>query len=83
MIRTTDVRVRNVDDWVVEWHCHRARPEGRSLEGDLRQILTDAALAQKRAITAEMRTGIQELRAAYGTFSDIAAIIREIRDERG
>jgi plasmid stability protein len=79
----TDVRVRNLDDWVVEWHRHQARLEGRSLEGELRQILTDAALAQKRTIAAEMRAGLDDLRARRGTFSDSAAIIREMRDERG
>ncbi len=79
----TEVRIRHLDDWVVEWHRHQAKVDGRSLESELRQVITDAALANKRAIVDEMRAGLAELRAKYGTFSDSAEVIREMRDERG
>lgn len=38
-----NVTVRNLDDAVVEALKERARVNNRSLEGELRQILTDAA----------------------------------------
>jgi plasmid stability protein len=38
-----NVTVRNLDDAVVEALKKRARANNRSLEGELRQILTDAA----------------------------------------
>ena len=38
-----NVTVRNLDDAVVETLKERARANNRSLEGELRQILTDAA----------------------------------------
>jgi hypothetical protein len=79
----TEVRLRNVDNWVVEWHRHQAKLEGKSLESELCQVLTEAALAKKGALAAEMRAGLEELRSKYGTFSDSAAIIREDRDRRG
>ena len=79
----TEVRLRNVDDWVVEWHRHQAKLEGKSLENELCQVLTEAALAKKRELATEMRAGLEELRSKYGTFSDSAAIIREDRDHRG
>ena len=79
----TDVRIRNVDDWVVELHRSRARHEKRSLENELRQILTDAALAKKQALAEELRAGVKELRDKYGTFSDSTIGIREERDARG
>lgn len=79
----TEVRVRNVDEWVVEWHRRQAKLDGNTLEGELRQVLTEAALAQKRALAGEMRAGLEELRSKYGTFSDSAALIREDRDRRG
>ena len=69
----TDVRIRNVDDWLIEWHRHQAKRKGRSLENELRQVLTDAALATKHAIAQEMRAGLDELRSKYGTFSDSPA----------
>jgi plasmid stability protein len=79
----TEVRIRNVDDWVVELHRNRARREGRSLESELREILTDAALAKKRQLADELRAQLAELRGKYGTFSDSTALIREDRDARG
>ena len=79
----TEVRIRNVDDWVVELHRNRAKLDGRSLENELRQVITDAALAKKQALAAELRAGVNELRDKYGTFSDSAVLIREERDARG
>jgi plasmid stability protein len=79
----TEVRIRNVEDWAVEWHRHQAKLAGRSLESELRGIITEAARAKKRAIAEEMRAGLDELRTKYGTFSDSAKVIREDRDRRG
>jgi plasmid stability protein len=79
----TEVRIRNVDDWVVEWHRHQAKRDGRSLENELRQVLTEAALAKKRAIVTEMRVSLEKLRSKYGTMSDSAKTIREDRDRHG
>jgi len=78
----TEVRIRNVDDWVVELHRKQAKLEGHSLEIELRQIITDAALAKKQALAEELRAGVKELRDKYGTFSDSAVLIREERDAR-
>jgi len=79
----TEVRIRNVDEWVVESHRQRAKREGRSLENELRDILTQAALDRKRAIAAEMRADLDELRAKYGQFPDSAVAVREDRERRG
>ncbi len=79
----TEVRIRNVDDWVVDWHRQQAKREGQSLESALRTVITQAALATKRAIAEEMRAGLEEMRAKHGTFSDSTPFIREDRDRRG
>jgi hypothetical protein len=79
----TEVRVRDVESWVVEWHRHQAKLQGQTLESHMRKIITDAALAKKRAIAEEMRAGLDELRGKYGIFTDSAATIREDRDRRG
>jgi plasmid stability protein len=34
-----DVRVRKLEDWVVNWFRVQAKRHGRSLEGELRQAL--------------------------------------------
>lgn len=78
-----DVQVRKIDGWVVDWFRAQAKQHGTSLEGELRQVLTEVVLAKKRAITNEMRAQLDVLRKKYGTFSDSAIGIREDRDARG
>jgi hypothetical protein len=80
----TDVRVRKVDDWVVESLRQRARSQGySSLEGALRDWLREEAMRPKRDLADELRRMRGELKGKYGTFSDSAALIREERDSRG
>ena len=79
----TDVRVRNVEEWVVDALRTRARANRRSLEGELRDLLRQEALRPKQELAAELRGLLDELRDRPRTFSDSAAIIREMRDERG
>jgi plasmid stability protein len=79
----SEVRIRNVDEWVVEWHRTQAKLDGKTLETELRQILTEAALAKKRAIADEMRASLDKFRSESRIFSDSSKIIREDRDRRG
>lgn len=78
-----ELRIRNVDDWVVEWHRTNARRHGTTLEGELRQIVTESALASKRALADELRAGLDEFRSQGRMFTDSAKLIREERDARG
>ncbi len=78
----TEVRIRNVDDWVVESLRQRARSKGNTLEAELKDLLREEAMRPKRQLADELRTMRGELRDKYGTFSDSAAVIREMRDER-
>jgi hypothetical protein len=79
----TEVRIRNVEEWVVEWHRQSAKRAGQTLESTLRELLTGVALARKRSIVDEMRTDLNELRSAHGIFPDSAGSIREERERRG
>jgi plasmid stability protein len=79
----TEVRIRNVDDWVVESLRLRARSKGQSLEGALRDLLRQEAMRPKLELADQLREMREELRKKYGTFSDSAALIREDRDSRG
>lgn len=79
----TEVRVRNVDDWVVESFRLRARAHGKTLEGEIRDLLSEEAMRPKRALAEELYRMREELRQKYGTFSDSAALIREDRESRG
>lgn len=79
----TEVRVRNVDDWVVEAIRSLARSRGRSLEAEVREVLRREAMRPKEELAAELGRMRAELRDKYGAFSDSTALIREDRDARG
>ena len=79
----TEVRIRKVDDWVVDSLRKQARMKGQSLEGTLRELLHQDALRPKQELHSKLREMREALRKKYGTFSDSAALIREDRDTRG
>jgi plasmid stability protein len=79
----TDLRVRNLDDDVVAQLKERARMNGRSLENELREALTELATRPKRELAeraAELRASIK---AESGVLAESAPYIREERDRRG
>jgi plasmid stability protein len=78
-----EVRVRKLEDWVVGWFRSQAKQHGQSLEGELRQTLTEAVRRHKQEIADELRAELKELEARYGIFPDSASLIREDRDSRG
>jgi plasmid stability protein len=75
----TDVKVRRLDDWVVESFRARAKKAGRSLEEELRQTLTEVARMRREALIGEINTFREELRAKYGEMADSTPLIREMR----
>ena len=84
----TEVRVRNVESWVVEWHRQQAKLNGKSLEGEFCKRCPDAKrqLGEKAgdAFADEFRSLCATSYARkHGSFSDSAASIREDRESRG
>lgn len=79
----TELRIRNVDEWVVESLRLRARSKGQSLEGALREWLSQEALRPKLELANDLRQMREQLRKKYGSFSDSTALIRKDRDARG
>jgi plasmid stability protein len=79
----SDIRVRNLDDGIVAQLKERARLHGRSLEGELREVLTQVALGPRR----EMAERTAALRAAmakeFGLLPDSAPGIRREREGEG
>ncbi|MBL8672952.1 MAG: hypothetical protein JNK11_19990 [Alphaproteobacteria bacterium] len=78
-----DVKIRQLEDWVLESHRTRAKTAGRSLEEELRQVLTDKALEARREFARRAREMQAELKAKYGVMSDSTPGIRADREERG
>ncbi|MGH6905587.1 MAG: FitA-like ribbon-helix-helix domain-containing protein [Geminicoccaceae bacterium] len=76
-----DVKIRKLDDWVVESFRAQARRAGRSLEAELRQTLTDVARERRAEMLGEIDAFRDELRARYGELPDSTPLIRGIREK--
>jgi len=72
------VIVRNLDDRVIARLKERAQAHGRSLEGELREIISEAARPRRPELLAEL----DRIRAMTppGPPTDTTKIIREARD---
>jgi len=78
-----DVKIRKLEDWVVEALRDRARRAGHSLENELRRVLTDEALAAQHAAGRRFETLRREMVKKHGVFADSVPLMREDRDARG
>jgi len=78
-----DVKIRKLPEWVVTTFKARAENAGRSLEEELRGLLTEAASRPKLERAAELSAFRQLLRRKYGTLTDSTAGIRADRRARG
>lgn len=78
-----DVRVRKVDHDVIVALKRQAKQHGLTLEGEVRALLSEAALRPKRQLVDELQQSRDGLRAKYGEFPDSAPFIRAERDRRG
>ena len=77
--RVSQVIVRNLDQRVVAELKRRAKQTGRSLEGELRVILTEAARPQRTELIAEA----DRVRAMTpGPLEDSVTLLRQDRDSR-
>jgi plasmid stability protein len=82
-IVVADVKIRNLDDWVLASHRARAKAAGRSVEEELRYVLTESALAVRREWAERLRRLHEEQEARYGVLDDSTPGIREERDSWG
>lgn len=78
-----DVKVRNLPDWVVASFRNRAQSEGRSLEEELRVLLTDEATKRRQETLRKLKAFQAKMRKKYGELSDSTPGIREDRQARG
>jgi antitoxin FitA len=78
-----EIRVRNLDETVVGEFKDRAKRHGRSLEAELRELITSEALRPRRELLEDLQEFRETIRAKYGTLPDSTLLIREERDRRG
>lgn len=76
-----DVKIRNVPDWLVEWHKQKAASEGISLEERLRKLLHESMIEQRRKILKRLDALCAEIEKETGTLPDSTPLIREARQE--
>ncbi len=75
-----DIKIRKLDDWVVNSFRARAKKAGRSLEAELRQFLTEATRQRRESYLQRLNAFSERLRDKYGEMPDSTPLIREIRD---
>jgi plasmid stability protein len=75
-----DVRIRDLDPAVVLELKAQARRKGRTLQSELKELLTEAALKPRRELVAELRAFQKRLRDKYGELPDSTPGIRAWRD---
>ena len=79
----SELRVRNVDDWVIAELKAQARAHGRSLEAELHDHLRNLALRPRRDMANRAARLRQAIAEEHGLLPDSTASIREDRDARG
>jgi plasmid stability protein len=75
-----DVKIRKLDDWVVESFRAQAKKFGHSLEAELRHFLTEGARQRRDSYLEKLNAFNEHLRAKYGEMPDSTPLIRQIRD---
>lgn len=78
-----DVKVRNLPDWIVNSFRKRAENQGRSLEEELRMLITAEATRRREETLSELKAFRDKMRKKYGVLSDSTPGIREDRQARG
>ena len=78
----TELRVRNVDEWIVDIHRHNAKRNGISLEAEIKRILSEAAFAKRQSRARELESHRNEMRDKYGDFPSSVGFIRDMREGR-
>lgn len=77
------VHVRNLDDVVVRELRERAVRHGRSLEAELRELLTAEAMRPRLEVAAELDRLGHAMRAEQAEPSDSTAWLRQERERIG
>lgn len=79
----TDLRIRNIEPWVIESIRALAKAHGRTMEAELRATLEEAVSRSKQELLNELQGLQKDLTDKYALLSDSTAFIREERDLEG
>lgn len=76
-----DVKIRNLPDWLVDWHKRRAEAAGVSLEEHLRKLLHEGYFESRRRVAAELDRQCDAIQERTGVLPDSTPLIRDARQE--
>jgi plasmid stability protein len=77
------VRVRQLDAAVIGLLKAQAKKKGLSLQADLKELLTNAAMEPRRKLVADLEAHQERMRQLCGVQPDSTADIRAERDRIG
>jgi plasmid stability protein len=75
-----ELRVRNIEPWIVDLFRAKARRNGRSMEREIHESLAQAAVREKNDFLAELREDRERQRERYGIAPDSTPGIRAERE---
>jgi plasmid stability protein len=78
-----DVKIRKLPDWVVAHHKRNAERAGRSLEEELRVLLTERTTAKRQYWSKRLDAVQRKIRRKHGVLPDSTADIRAERERLG
>lgn len=76
-----DLRIRNVDEVVIQELKDQARRRGTTLGAMVRGVLANEAERPRREVIASLLKHQDEMRQKYGVLSDSTPVIREEREQ--
>jgi plasmid stability protein len=79
----SELRVRNVEPWIIAELKAQARAHGHSLEEEMRHQLRELALRPRQEMAERAARLREAIAQEHGLLPDSAALIREDRDARG
>jgi plasmid stability protein len=78
-----EVKIRKLPDWVVAHHKRNAERVGRSLEEELRVLLTQDANARREFCLKQAAQTREKIRRRRGALPELVEIIRQERERLG
>jgi len=78
----SELRIRNMDDWVVSELRARSKRHGRSLEAELRELLRTEAGRPRREAAERARELREAIAQEHGVLPDSSELIRDDRNSR-
>ncbi|AKG24921.1 hypothetical protein [Calothrix sp. 336/3] len=84
-INLGNIKVRNLEPWVVPALSHQATEAGyKTLEGFVRQLLQAQALRPQNDFAKEVQQHLDAMQQKYGLLPDgfTDGLVRDIRDEK-